>query len=215
MENKPQKKRWLITAGVVTVALAIVAPFYQRVILPAAFDLGTGVFWISTSTVALLLGLICVIFGIKSHGTPGVQLLLALTTGAATLGLLFVIADSSWKAYVGPTATIIIPDDFTGRFTITLDEYVEPSAATAGMSFVYRVPRDGHLQHSRGWLNLRFRFDSGENVPGGPYYVEMRRDNGRRLRYEEFKCGWLEKHPGRGIWCEVSLPGANAKGANS
>lgn len=153
----------------------------------------------------IILAIGCVGLGVlRSRG----QLIGIPSLAWGSLSFLFVLIvtllmlDTAWRAYIGPIATIIVPDDFKGHLTIRLDERIEPSIATADVNFVYEIPVTGIVTRDRGWIGLRFRFDEGCNVPGGKYYTTLVRQGGNAFKHKEFACKWLSR-PARGITCEI------------
>ena len=195
----------LLVLALAVLAIGFGAPNFQMAVLDASSGLGTGVLWITIMGASVILATGCVGLGVlRSRG----QLIGILSLAWGSLSFLFILfvaflmLDTAWRAYIGPIATIVVPDDFKGHLTIRLDEMIEPSMATAGVNFVYEIPATGIVTRDRGWIGLRFQLDEGRTILGGKYYTTLVRRNGNALEYKEFDCQWLPR-PARGITCEI------------
>ena len=199
-------RRCTFFTGIAVLVLGIALPFFQQAVLPAAFGIGVAVLWYAVVLVSAIVGISAVVVGLlRSTGriVAASRVLLLVVGGVAVVLLLYQTASISWTALVGPSAVIVVPDDFAGEFSLTIDAPTAPSLATAGKEFIYEIPSDGRLRVDRGWIDLRFRFENGYVVPGGRYFVNLIRQSGAALRSEEFECDWATVGQGSGIACEI------------
>lgn len=200
-------KRWMLRAGISVLVLGVGFPFLQATVLPAAFGLGTSLLWIVVIPVSLIVGIVCIVLGLLSpigEAASTFRLLFLLVGGLHLSLLLFLTGSLSWNAVIGPSAKIIIPNEFKGHFLIVIDDFTEPSLmATAGRKYLYKIPENGKLRVDQGWIALHFAFEDGYNVLGRQYMVQIVRRNGTPLKSSEFDCMWLAEPVGQGIDCDV------------
>ena len=104
-----------------------------------------------------------------------------------------------WFSGIGPSAEVIVPDDFSGVIEIRILNRVEPSIATAAKSYRYEVPESGYLLVTKGWINTSQHFEGERSYPG-MFFTHMRRANGTPLKKGAFRCNWLFAG---GIRCEI------------
>lgn len=191
--------------AVVCMGLGIGAPLFQGVFLSAASDLGTAVMWTLTVPAAVVLGVAglgLAMWRSDSRFARGARIAWVVPCGAFICFLIYMVLNMAWTSFIGPTATIVLPERYSGRFQLTIAHEVRPSLATRGQNFTYVIPGDGVLQVDRGWIGLRFRFKDGINIAGGPYYVQILRGSRRPLTADEFDCKWQGNRV-VGIECEV------------
>jgi hypothetical protein len=195
----------LMILAALVLGLGIGTPLFQRSFLFAASDLGTALLWAVLAPAAVVLGAVAAGLGVwkgDSRLAGGARLAWAILCGLFACYTGYVLASMAWASFIGPTATIVLPEDYTGRFTLTMSQRVQPSLATRGQHFTYVVPGEGALHVDRGWIGLSFRFAGGASIPGGPYQVQILRKGQGPLRSDEFSCRW-HGSPAIGIQCDV------------
>ena len=210
-------RRWTLIVGAAVLVFGIGLPFLQPVLLPAAGGLGTSILWITIIPVSLIVGITGIVLGsLRSVGDAAsyIRILFLFISGLHLSFLVFVNGSLFWNTLIGPSAKIVVADDFEGRFRIAISDFTEPSIATSGKEYLYQIPENGELQVARGWIAVHFAFENEYNVSGGRYSVQIIRRNGIPLKGDEFTCSWLAEPIVRGIACDIRPMMSSPSGNN-
>ena len=198
------RRRVLIVGGAVFVLG--VFPLLVPLILPAALSLEASLLWIVVIPTSVTIGIVSMVAGLhrgRGGTVNGLRFICLFLDVLYLPFLLYLVGSLLWNTLVGPSAKIIIPNDFEGRFSIVIEDFLEPSLSTVGRQYTYQIPNTGELQVPYGWLTLRFAFEDGYNVLGGLHYLQIIRRDGTLMRHDEFDCNYLDKPTVRGITCFI------------
>ena len=189
--------------GIAVILLGVSYPFFQSMVLEAAFGLEVSLMHMVLAGFSIVLGFSLVLVSrsrLKSLRIP------LSVVNMCLLGLLaFCFSYTTWTSLIGPKAVVEVPDDFHGEFRIVIERFVEPSWHTRGRTFYYPIEGSGTFRFGEGWVGLTFgrKRNSLECVLMGPYYTLIKRRNGKGLNIEAFDFDWLPPEEGKGIFVRV------------
>lgn len=199
-------RRWTLILGLAVLLFGVGFPLLQPVILPAASSLGSSILWIFIIPPTLIVGSLGIALGFYRREKEAVDGLRALYLSIGGLYLLLLLGPLSnllWSFLVAPSAKIVVPNDFRGRFSIVIEDFEEPSLSTIGRKYTYEIPDSGEMQVERGWVAVRFAYEDGYNISGGRYRVQIVRRNGDLLKHSEFDCDYIYQPTVKGMTCNV------------
>ena len=199
-------RRWTLILGIAVFVLGL-SPLLTTLILPAASSLEASLLRLLVIPTSVIAGTASVAVGLykgRENIFDGLRAICLFLDVLYLPFLLYLAGSLLWNTLIGPSAKIVIPNDFEGRFSIVIEDFTKPSRSTIGRRYTYQIPHTGELQVPNGWLALRFAFDEDyNNVPRGLYYVQIIRRDGALIRGDEFDCNYLDKPIVRGITCFV------------
>ena len=204
--NKKKKSSTVIDSagplGVGTAVLAILLPIVYFSLLPFAVAISIANVLSVVIPLAIFIGGCTYLIGripVRTTFIDGLTVISVLSSFLLCLLLILLLVRGLWFSGIGPSAEIVLEDDFSGVVEIRVLSQITPSLATAARTYRYEVPSSGYLLVKKGWINTTQHFEGGRSYPG-KFFTHVRRQNGSPLKEGAFKCGRLFAG---GVRCEV------------